>query len=83
MNMNDSDYVMIFTTEILSISTTLKKLWIQSDLNSSYNQTLYNDKQEIINNTFIIYVEPLLDDINHPALVQEWKLNLDTVAYEK
>ena len=25
----------------------------------------------------------MLDDINHPALVQEWKLNIDAAAYEK
>ena len=29
------------------------------------------------------YVEPLLDDINHTALVKERKINLDAVAYEK
>ena len=29
------------------------------------------------------YVVPLLKYINHPALIQEWKLNLDDAAYEK
>ena len=52
-------------------------------MHSSYIKTIYNDKEEIINNIFIIYVELLLDDINHPALAQEWKLNLDATAYEK
>ena len=28
-------------------------------------------------------VVPLLKDINHPALLQEWKLNIDAAAYEK
>ena len=37
----------------------------------------------MIINIFIAYVEPLLKDINHPALLQEWKLNLDDAAYEK
>ena len=36
----------------------------------SYIQTKYNDKEKIINNTLITYVESLLDDINHPALIQ-------------
>ena len=40
-------------------------------------------KRKFINNTFIKYVEPLLDDINHPELIQERKLNLDSAAYEK
>ena len=58
-------------------------LLFYSSLQYSYNQTEYIDKEETINNTFIIYVEPLLNDINHLALIQEWKLNLDAAAYEK
>ena len=36
-----------------------------------------------MNNTFITYIEPLLNDINHPELIQEWKLNIDATAYGK
>ena len=43
-DMHDSNYVMIYTTEIISISNTLKKLLIPLDLHSSYIQTIYNDK---------------------------------------
>ena len=81
MAMNDSDYAMIFTTAIHSISNTLKNLWILSYFNSSYIQTIYNDKEESIHNTFIAYVEPLLDNINHTELVQELKINLYAAAY--
>ena len=52
-------------------------------MNSSYIQTIYNGKQESINNIFSTHVEPLLNDINNPALVQECKINLDAAAYEK
>ena len=58
------------------------KLWIQSDVHSSYNQTKYNDKEESTNNIFITYIEPLLYDINPPLLVQEQKLNIDTAVSE-
>ena len=34
-------------------------------------------------NIFSAYVEPLLKYINRPALLQECKLNLDDVAYER
>ena len=37
----------------------------------------------MIINIFSAYVVPRLKDINHPALIQEWKLNLDASAYEK
>ena len=56
---------------------------LQSDLNSLYIETKYNSKEEITDNIFSTYVEPLLNDINNPALVQEWKLNLDAPEYEK
>ena len=81
MDMNDSDYVIIFTTEITSISTNFKKLWIISYLKSSYSKTIYNDEEENIDNIFIIFVELLLDYINHPALVEEWKINIDVATY--
>ena len=32
---------------------------------------------------FSKYVTPQIKEINHPALIQEWKLNLDATDYEK
>ena len=49
---------------------TLNKLLLHKSLHYSYIQTEYNDEEEIINNTFIMYVETLLYDINHPTLLQ-------------
>ena len=37
----------------------------------------------MIINIFSAYVKPMLKDINYPALLQEWKLNLDAKAYER
>ena len=34
-------------------------------------------------NFFSAYAVPLLKDINHPALLQECKLNTDDAAYER
>ena len=48
-------------------------------MHSSYIQTKYNGKEEIINNIFSAYDGDLLNDINHPALVQEWKLNIEHI----
>ena len=80
--MHDSDYVMTCTTPSPSISSMLKKLLLQYNLHSSYNQTKYIGEEEIIHNIFITYVEPLLNYIKHPALVQAWKISLDDPAYE-
>ena len=67
---HDSEYAMTCTTTISSISNTLKKLLLQYNLNSTYNQTKYIGEEEIIHNIFSNYVEPLLNYINHPTLVQ-------------
>ena len=37
----------------------------------------------MIINIFSAYVEPLLKDINHPELLQEWKLNIDAAQWKK
>ena len=68
---------------INSTSNTLTNLLLNKSLHSSYIKKSFNDKEVIIINKFILYVLPLLKDINHPALLQEWKLNLDAAAYEK
>ena len=81
--MLDSDYVMPCTMEITSISNTLKKFLLHSDLYQSYIQITYNGKEEKINKIFGTYVEPLLNDINNPALLQKRKLNIYAAAYER
>ena len=50
---------------------------------SSYIQRELNDKKKITMNIFSSYVVPLLKDIKHPALLQEWKLNLDASVYKR
>ena len=79
---DNSYYVMTCINTIPSTSNGLRS-FLHKSLHSSYIQTEYNDKDEIINNTFTTYVEPFLEDINHPALIQEWKLNVDSASYEQ
>ena len=67
---NNTDYVMTCINTITSTSNTLNKLFLHKSLHSSYIKTKYNNKEEIINNTLITYVEPLLYEINHPGLLQ-------------
>ena len=31
---------------------------------------------------FSTYVTPQIKEINHPAIIQEWKLNIDAAEYE-
>ena len=58
-------------------------MWLHSILHLSYIQTKSNVKEKSINSIFSTNVEPLLNDINNPALLQEWKLNIGAAEYEK
>ena len=78
-----SVYVMTCINKITSTSNTLKKLLLHKSLHYSYIKTEYNNKADIINNTFITYVEPLINDINYPALIKEWKIDWDVSAHGK
>ena len=77
------DYVMTCINRIPSPLNTLTISFLQKHLHYSYIKTKYNNKEKIINNNLITYVEALLNDINHYALIQEWKLILDATAYQE
>ena len=66
-----------------SKSNTLKNLVVNSFFHYSYIQREVNDKKKMIINIFSSYVVPLLKDSNHPALIKEWKINIDAAAYKK
>ena len=68
---------------IPSTLNTLKNLVVNKSFHSSYIQRELNDKNKVIINIFNAYVVPLLKDINHIELLQEWKLNLDAASYKR
>ena len=55
----------------------------QSTFNLIYKQDVYNDKQKEIYDLFIEYLVTVMDDIDHTALIEEWKQNINAAAYEK
>ena len=71
---DNSDKFMACITTIPSTSIKLKNLAVNKNFHSSYIQREFNDKKKMIINIFIAYFVPLLKNINHPALIQEWKL---------
>ena len=79
----NTDSVMLFYTTITSTSNTLKNLVINSNYHSSYSTEELNTKNEQMSNIFSTYVTPQMKEINHPAIIQEWKLNIDASDYER
>ena len=67
---------------IPSTSNTLKNLLINSNYHSSYSTIELNTKKEQMGTIFNTYVTLQIKEINHPAFLQEWKLNIDAAEYE-
>ena len=74
---------MICYTTIPSTSNTLKNLLVNASSHSSYTPNEFNVRNEEIINIFSASVEPLITEINHTALLQEWRLNIDAAEYER
>ena len=79
----DTDYVIKKNKAISSIENTIKYLHIQKNMHLIYRQDLYKDKQKEINELFIEYLIPIMGDLDHPTLIEEWKHNIDAAAHEK
>ena len=78
---DNSEKAMTYSNTISSTSNTFKNLVLNKSLYYSYIQTAFNDKKKMIIKIFSVYVVTLLKDINHPALLQEWKSNIDAAAH--
>ena len=74
---------MLCYTTITSTSNTLKNLYISKDYHSSYSNGKLKTKKKAMNRLFSTYVTPQIKEIYHPAIIQEWKLNIDGAEYEK
>ena len=79
----NTDLVMLCHTTITSTSSTLKNLYISRDYHSSYSTDKFNDQKEAMDRLFRTYITPQIKEIYHPAIIQEWKLNIDAAEYEK
>ena len=78
----NTDLVMLCSTTITSTSSTLKNLYIGTQYHSLYSTENYNDQTKEMDRLFRTYITPKIKEIYHPAILQEWKLNIDAAEYE-
>ena len=60
------------------VANTIKKLHIHKNIHFIYKQDYYEDKLKEIDDLFIEYRVPTMDDIDRPLLLEEWGENVDT-----
>ena len=81
--LHKNDYEMACYIENPSDVNSLKIITICSSLYREFESTYYNDKRDAIRYIFGEYIKQYLKDIDHPALIEEWKLKFYKAAYEK
>ena len=75
----ETDFVMAKTQQFpLQQTPQTRKICIRF----TYNTSIRINKKEI-DELFIANLVPIMDDIDHPVLIIEWKQNFDATAYEK
>ena len=76
-----TDYVMI-KMAIPALANTIKQLHIQKNMHMTYKQDFYTTKEKEIYYLFLEYLVTIVEDIEHPALIEEWIQNIDAASYE-
>ena len=49
----------------------------------TYKKDFYKTEEREIDDLFMEYLVPIMEDIEHPTMIEEWIQNLDAAAYEK
>ena len=76
-----SDYVMICSTAITSVKDTPKKIYPSVTIFNVFYSTYDDDKNNSFGTLFKKYTDSAVKNIYHPAIVVEWKDNMDKAAY--
>ena len=71
------------TKSVFTSKNELKNLYIGKNYHSLYSTENYNDQTKAMGRLFSTYITPQIKEIYHPAIIQEWKLNIDSAEYEK
>ena len=74
--------VMVKNEAISTVANTIKQLNIQKNMHMTYKKDLYKTKENEIDDLFLEYLVLIMEDIEHPALIEEWIQNIDSAAYE-
>ena len=74
---------MVKDEAIYAVENTIKQFHIHKNIHMIYKQDLYKIKQKEIDDLFLEYLLPVIEDIKHPALVKKWIQIFDAAAYEK
>ena len=66
----DTDFVMVKNKAISAEENIIKKSHIQKSMHFIYKQDFYKDEQKEIYELFIEYLVPIMENIDHPALIE-------------
>ena len=58
---------------ITALANNIKQLHIQKNMHMIYKQVFYNNKEKEMDNLFLEYLVPVMEDFEHPTLIEELK----------
>ena len=74
-----TDYVMVKNEAISAVANTIKQFHIHENMHMIYKQDFYKTKESEIDDFYLV---PVIEDLEHPALIEEWIQNIDAATYE-
>ena len=75
INRLDKYYVIVKNKAIYAVEKITKQLNIQKYMHMIYKQYFYKNKEKEIDDLFLEYIGPIMDNLDHPALIEERKKN--------
>ena len=69
----DIDYVMVKNKEIYAVANTIKQFHIQKNMHMTQKQDFYKNKEKEIDDLFLEYLVTVIEDLEHPSFIEEWK----------
>ena len=81
VNMYDSDSIMSCCTPVISVSNTLKKIYLGGTIWDEFTSEYYNDNNDAFGRLFQKYTASDINNIYHPCTVIEWNSNMDKSYY--
>ena len=72
-----SDYKMTCNRDILSFVNNLNKMNLNHYLLNNFSTQFYNERSDISEHNFRVFIKPSTTNIDHPALLEGWNSNLD------
>ena len=80
-HLHEEESIITYKASIPATVNTLKKNFIARDIYEKYVSNYYDDRN--VESYNLDFFQSCLDEMEHPALITEWTINMEEDAYKK